>query len=114
MEEIVAMFPVLPGKSEALIAFAETISGPRAQEFSDSQTTVQTESWYLQKTPMGDFCLVHFSAPSIINVFAGLATADDDFCTWYRAQIQDITGIDLANPPSTLPQCIFNWRRETV
>jgi len=111
MEEIVVMFPVLPGKTDALKAFAATISGERSQEFGEAQSTILAEAWYLQATPMGDFVLAQFSAPSIANVFMGLATADDDFCTWYRAQILDITGVDLAHPPSALPERIFDWRR---
>ena len=112
MEETVAMFPVLPGKTNALLAFVDALNGERLNDFNESQVTVQMERWYLQHTPFGDFVLAQFSAPSIANVFVGLATADDEFAVWYRTQILEITGIDLSNPPSSLPERIFDWKRE--
>jgi len=111
MDEISMMFPVLPGKREALVAFANTLMRERKAELDIAQGSVQVENWYLQPTPFGDFVVVHFVAPSVPAVFAALAVDTGEFETWYRAQILDITGIDLANPPGELPARIFQWRK---
>lgn len=105
------VFPVLPGQSVALIKFAEKLMGERKEEFDNSQLTVLKEQWYLQPTPMGDFCIVHVHAADPMAVFKGLATSEEPFDVWFREQVKETTGVDLTNPPSELPLCIFDWKR---
>lgn len=105
------VFPVLPGKSEALIAFAETIMGPRRAEYEISQQSVTKESWFLQPTPNGDICIVHFESDDPAAVFNGLAESQEPFDVWFREQVLDTTGVDLTNPPAGFPARIFHWTR---
>jgi len=109
--EIGIVFPVLPGKKDALIAFANAISGERKAEYLASQTTVNRESWFLQAVPGGHVCVLHFEADDIGAVFAGLAGSQEPFDVWFRAQVLDTTGVDLANPGGGLPDRIFHWAR---
>jgi len=111
MAESAMVFPVLPGKREALTAFANALMGDRREEYVLSQASVVQESWFLQPTPQGDLCLIRFEAPNPEAVFAGLATSSTDFDVWFRAQVLDITGIDLAQPLPGLPPRIFHWAR---
>ena len=106
------VFPVLPGQRDALIAFAEKLMGERRAEFDNSQVTVSKESWYLQPTPMGDFCIVYVQAADPMAVFEGLATSQEPFDVWFREQVLLTTGVDLATPPEALPSKIFDWKRE--
>jgi hypothetical protein len=43
--------------------------------------------------------------------FADLATAQDEFTVWFRAQLLDITGIDLSVPmDAPFPKVVFDWK----
>jgi hypothetical protein len=105
------VFPVLPGKQEALLAFASALMVERRAEYEASQVGVTKESWFLQPTPHGDLCIIHFEAADPMSVFAGLAESQEPFDVWFREQVMDTTGIDLTQPVPGLPPRIFNWAR---
>lgn len=105
------MFPILPGKRDALRQFADELHGPRRHEYEASQLTVTKESWFLQETPMGDFCIVHLIAQDPAAVYAALATSTEPFDVWFREQVQDCTGLDLAAMNVALPTQVFKWSR---
>ncbi|HMK11198.1 MAG TPA: hypothetical protein VK461_06435 [Acidimicrobiales bacterium] len=106
-----AVFPVLPGKEDAARAFAAETVGPRRADYDAHLTRVQTtrETWALQDTPMGSFMLVWFEG-DVEKSFADLATNDSEFIAWFRAQVLDVTGFDLAAPPEGPPPAILvDW-----
>ena len=107
-------FPVLPGKEDAARAFAAAIAGPKKAEFDAMQTRskVTRETWALQDTPAGMFNLVWFEG-DVDAAFADLTTAQDDFTVWFRAQIEDITGVDMSpsddgDEPAP-PEVVLDW-----
>ncbi len=53
MKETGMALPILPGKREALNAFANALSGERLNEYEASQVSVLRESWFVQATPLG-------------------------------------------------------------
>ena len=110
MEQCI-VFPVLPGKEQELIEFASVLTHDRRAEFDASQQTVTKESWYLQRTSQGTVCIVHVLANDPMAVFQGLAHSQDPFDVWFRERVMATTGVDLRNPPSELPLCIFDWKR---
>lgn len=103
--------PLLPGKKDAAIAFTSTMMGERRAEFDRAQTTVTKESWFLQETPMGDFLIVYYHAPNIEKVHSALAVSEEPFDVWFRAQVLDISGIDISTPLSGLPTQILDWAK---
>lgn len=105
------MVPILPGKKGDALAFAASLMGERNAELDHAQTTVTKESWFLQETPMGDFLIVYYQAPDPDKVHAALAVSDEPFDVWFRAQVLDITGIDISTPMTGLPSQILNWSR---
>jgi hypothetical protein len=98
-------FPILSGKEEAGRDFAATCMGERRKEFEEQLASdgISRETWALQETPMGSFMLVWFEAPDIAEVFAKLASLNTEFATWFRAQVKDLTGVDLGTPPEGPP-----------
>jgi hypothetical protein len=106
------VFPVIPGKSESLTAFANKILNERKAEYEISQASVTKESWFLQPTPAGDVCVVVFEAPDPSAVFAGLAESQEPFDVWFRGQVLENTGVDLSQPGGGMPTRIFHWSRE--
>ncbi len=98
-------FPILPGKEQQGRDFAATCMGERRKGFEAqlARDGISRETWALQETPMGSFMLVWFEAPDIEKVFTQLATSGDEFTIWFRDQVMDLTGVDLAAPPESPP-----------
>jgi hypothetical protein len=98
-------FPILPGKEQESRAFAATCMGERRKDFEEQLTSdgISRETWALQETPMGSFMLVWFEATDIAEVFTNLASLNTEFTTWFRAQVKDLTGVDLGAPPEGPP-----------
>lgn len=109
--ETAFMVPLLPGKKEAALAFAGALMNERRTELDRAQLTVTKESWFLQETPMGDFLIVYFQAPDPDRVHQNLAVSEDPFDVWFRAQVLEITGIDISTPMPGSPTQILNWAR---
>jgi hypothetical protein len=105
------MFPILAGKEDAGRAFAAETVGARKKDFDAQQAraNVTRETWTMQQTPMGSFMLVWFEG-DVEKAFGSLAVDQDDFSTWFRAQVLDLTGVDLSAPSDDpLPDVLVNW-----
>ena len=98
-------FPILPGKEQESRKFAAACMGERRKGFEEQLTSSNLirETWALQETPMGSFMLVWFEAPDIEQAFTNLATESNEFTTWFRGQVKDLTGVDLGAPPEGPP-----------
>lgn len=105
------VFPVLPGKSQSLAAFAQKLMTDRKAEYEKSQVSINKETWWIQPSPIGDLCVVHFEAEDPMAVFAGLADSQEPFDIWFREEVLANTGVDLTKTPGGLPQQIFHWSR---
>ena len=58
---------------------------------------------------MGSFILVWFEG-DVEKAFTDLATNDNEFMTWFRGQVLDVTGVDLAAPPEgPPPTVVVDW-----
>jgi hypothetical protein len=58
---------------------------------------------------MGSFILVWFEG-DVEKAFGDLANDNSDFATWLRAQVKEITGVDLSAPLEVpLPDVLVNW-----
>ena len=55
---------------------------------------------------MGSFMLVWFEG-DVEKAFTDLATNDSEHSKWFRAQVLDVTGVDLGAPPSGPPPAIL-------
>jgi hypothetical protein len=102
-----AAFPILPGKTEAGKEFAKAVMGPRRKEFEEilKKEGITKETWFLQKTPHGDFVVVYFEAADVEKSFEILAKSQDPFARWFREQAKAVSGVDLeqrAEPPEQI------------
>ena len=105
------VFPVQAGKEEAARAFAaETVGARRAQYDAHlNGVGITRETWTLQDTPMGSLIVVWFEG-DVEKAFTDLATNDNEFTTWFRARVLDVTGVDLAAPPEGPPPAVMvDW-----
>jgi hypothetical protein len=52
---------------------------------------------------------VWFEASDIEKAFTHLATTDNEFTTWFRGRVKDLTGVDLGAPPEgPLPDVLID------
>jgi hypothetical protein len=106
------LFPILPGKEDAARNLAQELLGPRRKEYDafQARSDFTRETWALQPTPAGLFMNVWFEG-DVEHGFADLAIAQDDFTVWFRAQLLDITGVDLSAPmDAPPPEMVFDWK----
>lgn len=105
------VFPILPGKADAARAFANEVVGARKSDFAamHKRTGVTRETWSLQETPGGSLLLVWFEGDPNV-VFTDLATGTDPFMVWFREEVKNVSGVDLAAPAAGGPQLLFEWR----
>lgn len=113
MTSVCFALPILPGQGDAFRSFAEELAGSRLEEMEAAQRRLAThrELWFHQQTPNGDLAILYFECEDPQAVFAGLATSDGDFEVWFRNQVQQITGVDMAAPmPGPLPTTVLDWK----
>jgi LmbE family N-acetylglucosaminyl deacetylase len=101
-------FPILPGKTPAWRSFIGELTGARKTEFEASRRALGVrERTFLQPTPMGDFVIVTLEGDDPASAFGKFGQGNDDFTTWFKAQVQDVHGMDLAAPPpGPLPELV--------
>jgi len=105
-------FPVLPGKIDAARAFARETMGARRSGFDESQQRggITRETWSIQETPDGNaLVLVWFESADPEKAFAELAQDTSEFAVWFRAQVQEVSGVDLSEAPEGGPELILDW-----
>jgi hypothetical protein len=105
------MFPIQAGKEDAARAFAAETIGARRSEFEAhaARADMVRETWALQETPMGSFMLVWFEG-DVEGAFGDLATDDSEFTQWFRAQVLELTGVDLSAPSGDPPPAVLvDW-----
>jgi hypothetical protein len=106
------VFPVLPGKEDEMRAYAADVNGSRSTEFTAAQVAlgITRQTWSVVTTPDGLLVLVWFEADDVEKVFADFATATDDYNTWSRGRIHEITGIDMSAPSDAPPpEIVVDW-----
>ena len=58
---------------------------------------------------MGNVMVVWFEG-DVEKAFQDLAVDNSEFVTWFRGQVKDVTGFDLAAPPEgPLPEVVVDW-----
>ena len=105
------MFPVQPGREDTARAFAKETMSARRKDFDAQQAKgdVTRETWTLQQTSAGSFVLVWFDG-DVEKAFTDIGSSDSDFAKWFRAQVKNVSGVDLAAPDdSPPPEVILDW-----
>ncbi|QJR14355.1 hypothetical protein [Usitatibacter palustris] len=113
MPFLVRAFPVLPGKENQLRQMATELAGPRTESVGGFYRNlgVSHESWFLQKTPQGDFIIVITQIDNAEKRAEEYAVRDDGFTEWFKARVRSLSGIDPDTQPLGPPtEQIFEWK----
>jgi hypothetical protein len=104
MQTIAFAAPILPGKTQSdRDAIASCAHGDRQAEYQASRgrAGIQREAVWIQSTRDGDVAVILIEAPDIQAAMRTLATSQDPFDRWFRENVKDVHGMDLAEgfPP---------------
>lgn len=100
--------PVLANKSSQLQAFVGQLTGAKKADFAASRKKLGVrERTFLQHTPQGDLIIVTLEGNDPAGAFAKFGQGTDPFTQWFKAQVKDVHGVDLAAPPpGQLPKLV--------
>jgi len=111
MSSFNAVFPLAADKFDAARSFAKELNGPRRQQLEDLERRcgVEREIWTIQEMPDGGRVILVLFDGDVEKTYSELASADDDFTAWYRAQVLELGGPDLTTDDQPASEVIFEW-----
>ena len=119
MPGIVLTFPILAGKIEAWRRFCQELSGSRLQlyEASRRRLGITCERMALLETSFGSASTTTLEAPNIAQVLTELIVSARPFDRWYREQLEELHGVNLAwyekfaqpEEPTQPREILFDW-----
>ena len=120
MSGIVLTFPILAGKVEAWRRFCQELSGSRRKTYEASRQHlgITREQLALVNTAFGATAVTTLEAPNVALALGQIITSVLPFDLWYRNQLLELHGINLAGyeqfaQPTPLPkdqEVHFEWR----
>jgi hypothetical protein len=113
MAAIAFVAPILPGKLEAWRRFNQETLGRwrEAHDAANQRDGITRERAWLQQTPEGDMAIISLEVDDPERMFQSMATANSPYDAWFRQQLLEIHGLDLAAPsegPISLLE--FDWQ----
>jgi hypothetical protein len=103
LSEAAIAVPIAPGQTEAWQRALEELTGPRYDEYRTSRERfgLTSQTTFLQKTPMGDFALIHMTGPDVHASFHAMSTSQDPWDVKWRELTRGLHGMDFAtaDPP---------------
>ena len=107
MALIAMAFPIPGNKKAQWQGFVKELQGARNAEFIASRKKMGIrERTFHQETPMGDFVIVTLEGASPETALATFAQDTSPFTAWFKAQVKEIHGLDLSQPPPSTPKLI--------
>ena len=115
----VLTLPIVAGKVEAWRRFCQEISGSRLPMYEASRRRlgITRERLALVKTAFGSAAVITLEAQDVGQALGQLITSDFPFDCWYREQLQELHGVNLAGyehfakpaPPPQNQELLFEW-----
>ena len=119
MAGIILTFPIMAGKVEAWRRFCQELGGSRRQvyEASRQRLGITRERLVLVETAFGSAAVTTLEASDVDRALGQIITSSLPFDRWYREQVRELHGINLAGyeqflqhtprPPNQ--ELIFEW-----
>ena len=108
MTEIAIAVPIAPGKTAAWRSALDQLLGPRYAEYESSRQRfgLTSQTTFLQKTPMGDFALIHLTGPDVHASFHAMSSSREPWDVKWRELTLDLHGMDFARGERVLPKVV--------
>jgi hypothetical protein len=119
MSGIILTFPIVAGKVEAWRRFCQEMSGYRRQTYEASRRRlgITRERLALVETAFGSAAVTTLEANDVGLALGQIIASDLPFDRWYREQVQELHGVNLARyeiflqqaPPPENQELLFEW-----
>lgn len=119
MSGIVLTLPIVAGKVEAWRRFCQEMSGSRLQMYEASRRRlgITRERLALVETAFGSATVTIVEAQDVGQALGQILTSALPFDSWYREQVQELHGINLAEYehfaqealPAQNQELLFEW-----
>ena len=98
MPSIVLTLPIVAGKVEAWRRFCQEMSGSRLPMYEASRRRlgITREQLALVETAFGSAAVTTLEAQDVGQVLGQIITSAFPFDCWYREQVQELYGVNLA------------------
>lgn len=102
--------PIPTNKMAQWKTFIGQITGAKRADFAANRKKLGIrERTFHQHTPQGDFVVVTLEGKDPAGAFMKFGQGKDPFTQWFKGQVKDIHGIDLAAPPpGPLPELVVD------
>ena len=120
MPSIVLTLPIMAGKVEAWRRFCQEMSGSRLQMYEASRRRlgITHERLALVETAFGSVTVTTLEAQDVGQALGQIITSVLPFDCWYREQVQELHGVNLAAHehfaqqvlPAQNQELLFEWR----
>ena len=100
MPSIAFTVPIVPGQETLDRDTLAEVQGSRQADYQESRKRlgITREAVWHQETPVGNVAVVYLEANDIGSAMMGIATSQEPFDVWFRERMNEIHGIDLAEP----------------
>jgi hypothetical protein len=105
LSEAALAIPIRAGQTDAWQRAIVELTGPRYREYESSRRRmgVTSQTTFLQRTPMGDFALIHMTGPDIHRTFHAMSSSQDPWDVKWRQLTQSLHGMDFAKGDAVTP-----------
>ena len=114
MDQVCAVFPVLPGKSGAARDFMRQLDTERKGEFdrSERRIGITKEVWFLAQGAGGDQLVGYMETKDFKNAIGMFSQSQDAFDLWFKRRFAEVTGVDFNNlpPDMKLPELLSSYQ----
>ena len=106
LAEAVIAVPIAPGRTAAWQAAIEDLTGPRYAEYESSRKRfgLTSQTTFLQRTPMGDFAVIHLTGADVRASFHAMQTSQDPWDVKWRQMTSDLHGFDFSTGKRVEPE----------
>jgi hypothetical protein len=108
LTEVAIAMPIAPGKTAAWQDALRDFMGTRYGEYEASRRRygLTSQTTLLQRTPMGDFALVHMTGADVRASFHAMSTSQDPWDVKWRELTSSLHGVDFNRDGRVAPDVV--------
>ncbi len=114
MDQVCAVFAVLPGKSGAARDFMRQLDAERRAEFdrSERRIGITKEVWFLAQAADGDRLVGYMESKNFKDAIGMFSQSRDAFDLWFKQRFAEVTGVDFNSlpPDLKLPELLSSYQ----
>lgn len=113
--QLMLVSPILPGRTEACRRFVQEMCDGRGDAYAASRTAlgIDEERIWIHETATAGTVIILLETASPDDVLQALATSQRPFDCWFRQELRNVSGLDLAEARHKLmPELVSGWREE--